>query len=432
MVEKRVRKSLYVCLALALCLNLGGCGYLDRAQRQLEQLWEEEASLAVSRQDDMPGPQGDEDLQEDEALLEASDLREDGFSFTNEEADHYAYDSLTETEQIWYRNICRILGQMQEKQELSATGIKGGLDENCIDRIFQCVLNDHPEYFYVEGYTYTKFTRLDRLVKLEFSGTYSMTREEAESRMEQIEEAAEVILSGISQDAGDYEKVKYVYETLIRNTDYDLSAPDNQNIYSVFVGRRSVCQGYAKATQFLLGRLGLECTMVMGTVDTGEGHAWNLVKADGEYYYVDTTWGDASYQMEESGEEGTEGAAGRLPDINYDYLCVTTQQLLRTHTLGGVVPMPSCTASQDNYYVREGAFFETFDPSRMEQVFARAKELGKSEVTLKCADRAVYEEIEQALIGDQRIFEYLDTDSKTIAYAQNDKQLSMTFWMTNP
>lgn len=434
MVEKRVRRSLCICLTLALCLSLAGCGYLDQAKSQLEQLWEEETSLAVSRQDDLPGPQGGGDSEEDseKGSKEGTQIQADTFSFTNENADHYAYDSLTETEQIWYRNICRILGQMQEKQELSATGIKEGLDETCIDRIFQCVLNDHPEYFYVEGYTYTKFTRLDKLVKLEFSGTYSMSVKEAESRMAQIEEAAAAILSGISPDAGDYEKVKYVYETLIRNTDYDLTAPDNQNIYSVFVGRRSVCQGYAKATQFLLGRLGLECTMVMGTVDTGEGHAWNLVKADGEYYYVDTTWGDASYQMEESVEEGGEGEARRLPDINYDYLCVTTQQLLRTHTLGGVVPMPSCTASQDNYYVREGAFFDAFDPSQMEQVFTRAGELGKSEVTLKCADRAVYEEMEQVLIGDQKIFEYLDTDSKTIAYAQNDKQLSMTFWMTNP
>ena len=56
--------------------------------------------------------------------------------------------------------------------------------------------------------------------------------------------------------------------------------------------------------------------MVAGTVDTGEGHAWNLVKSSGNYYYVDATWGDAFYLVEEAG-----GSADNLPQINYDYLC---------------------------------------------------------------------------------------------------------------
>ena len=83
-----------------------------------------------------------------------------------------------------------------------------------------------------------------------------MDRETAAKRLEEIDAAASRILSGISPDAGDYEKVKYVYDTLIRETDYELGAPDNQNIYSVFVNHVSVCQGYAKATQYLLNRLG--------------------------------------------------------------------------------------------------------------------------------------------------------------------------------
>ena len=97
-------------------------------------------------------------------------------------------------------------------------------------------------------------------------------------------------MSGADEEADQYAKVKYVYDTIIRETDYDPASPDNQNVYSVFVNNRSVCQGYAKAIQYLLNRLGVECTLVLGTVESGEGqegHAWNLVKVDGEYYYVD-------------------------------------------------------------------------------------------------------------------------------------------------
>ena len=68
----------------------------------------------------------------------------------------------------------------------------------------------------------------------------------------------------------DYQKILYVYEYIVNTVDYDLEAADNQNIYSVFVNRRSVCAGYSKATQYLLERLGVFCTYVTGTTLDGQ------------------------------------------------------------------------------------------------------------------------------------------------------------------
>lgn len=361
-------------------------------------------------------PQQTDEVREQEAIL-------------FEESCHssYAYESLSKTEQLWYRDINRTLGNLLEKQELTSEGLSMGLDESDIDRIFQCVLNDHPEYFYVEGYTYIRFTRLEKTVKLEFSGTYSMDKEKALERKAQIEEAAEPILAGVSSEASDYDKIKYIYETLVYQTEYDLNAPDNQNIYSVLVNHRSVCQGYAKALQYLLSRLKVECTLVAGTVDTGEGHAWNLVRSSGDYYYVDVTWGDAFYQVEEAEEGYTEN----LPQINYDYLCITTQQLLRTHTLGGVVRMPVCDVLEDNYYVREGAYFTEVNEELLEMLFQNAAASGRTDIALKCAYPTIYEEMVRKLIEEQEIFSYMQVESGSVAYAQNEKQLSMTFWVTN-
>lgn len=435
--KKWLLKTGFAAIIMTGSLQLSGCTALDAVKQSWEQAgeqWEAESSQALRQQEDLPEESADTDSLAPRQAVDGLDSETqtqdsappEDYSF-EEEADQYAYNSLNEVEQVWYRNINRIISHMQEKQELAQSGIEAGLDENYIDKIFQCVLNDHPEYFYVEGYTYTKFTRQDKLVKIEFSGTYSMTLEEAVERQRQIREAAKPLLAGIDSGAGDYEKIKYVYETLIRNTDYDLNAPDNQNIYSVLVNRASVCQGYAKSVQYLLKKLGVECTVVIGTVDTGEGHAWNLVKADDSYYYVDATWGDASYQIEEEAEE----LSRSLPEINYDYLCVTTEQLLRTHTLGGVVPMPRCVAMEDNYYVREGAYFTEYDEARLEQFFTAAREQGKEDITLKCADLKAYRELDQKLIEEQEIFRYLESSDGTVAYAQNEKQLSMTFWVTN-
>lgn len=208
-------------------------------------------------------------------------------------------------------------------------------------------------------------------------------------------------------------------------TDYDLNAPDNQNICSVFLEGASVCQGYAKATQYLLNHLGVMCTLVQGTVDTGEAHAWNLVRVDGDYYYVDTTWGDASYRMEDGSEQ--EG----LSEINYDYLCVTTEDILRTHRIDGVVAMPECTAMEANYYVREGNYFTEYNREQLQRIFDAAREMGRTDITLKCADETCYREICRVLIDEQEIFSYIPDSNSTISYAQNGKQLSLTFWVTN-
>lgn len=420
-------RSFLPCLLLGLLLC--GCGeenILGEVPRDYT-IATAEASGESGRQETSGASSDSQENPEDDGEETASgETEESAFSFLMEEASVYAYNSLTDMEQIWYRDIEEILGTFGTERKISKACLESGMDEADVDRIFQCVLNDHPELFYVEGYSYVKYTRGEKITSIVFSGSYSMDFDTAVERKARIEEAAEEILAGVSSDASDYEKVKYVYETLIRNTDYQLDSPDNQNIYSVFINHTSVCQGYAKATQYLLNRLGIGCSLVLGTVDTGEVHAWNLVKLDDSYYYVDTTWGDASYQI-----SGAELQGYVMPEINYDYLCVTTEELLRTHTLGGQIPMPLCDATEDNYYVQEGALFMEYDREQMQKLFQKAMEQGRADVTVKCADIVCYQDIISALIDRQEIFDYLPENDGSVAYAQNDKQLSLTFWVTN-
>ena len=112
---------------------------------------------------------------------------------------------------------------------------------------------------------------------------------------------------------------------------------------------------------------------------------------------------------------------------------MTTEDLLRTHHIEAVIPMPECTATEANYYVREGFYFTSYDHEQMQAVFDRAIEGGRTEVTIKCADELCYQEICHALIDEQEIFSYMQIqgNSNTVTYAQNGKQLSLTFWVTN-
>lgn len=330
----------------------------------------------------------------------------------------YAFGRLTKEEQDLYLEILDALLYFRENVRLSTC------DKELISRIFQCVLNDHPEIFYVEGYTYTEYTLGTLLKKITFTGSYSISREEAEQKQVQIEDYVNQCLAEMPEDADEYGKVKYIYEYLIHHTDYDAAAKDSQNICSVFLERKSVCQGYAKATQYLLNRAGIFSTLVLGRVVGGEGHAWNLVRIDGQYYYVDTTWGDASYQA-----VGSDYPAGKIPTINYDYLCVTTEQMEQTHTFDNVVDLPVCTATDANYYVREGVYFEEWDEERVAKIFADSYRKREAYVTLKCAGEAVYQKMRKTLIEEQGIFGYLDCQGGSVSYVENEKQYSLSFWL---
>lgn len=411
--RKSLRGLMFTGLLVAI-LFLNGCSYEELAceVRDYLQLNNEEQVLLKDEDSGAVSARELEDVEQ--APAEAVD------GLKEEQTQSFHYNRLSEPEQKLYGEILYILQEHLEDIQISTT------DSGEVEKVFQCVLNDHPEIFYVEGYTLTRYALGEELKMMTLSGTYSMTPEIIEEKKQLIDSYVnQCFVSLPTGDGSQYAIARYVYEYLIENTEYDAGAPDNQNICSVFITHRSVCQGYAKATQYLLQKAGIEATLIMGTVQNGEGHAWNLVKLDGENYFMDTTWGDASYQM----TEGSVQNAGSLPPINYDYLCVTTGQLSKTHTIEEVVPVPVCTAMTDNYYVREGLYFTELSKDRITDVFARAYERQSSYVTLKCSSCEVYEEIRRFLIEEQGIFEFLNPDTGTVSYAENVEQLDLSFWL---
>ncbi|WP_025483829.1 hypothetical protein [Eisenbergiella tayi] len=117
------------------------------------------------------------------------------------------------------------------------------------------------------------------------------------------------------------------------------------------------------------------------------------------------------------------------PSVNYDYLLVTTQQLLQTHKIDNAFPLPECTSMTDNYYVRENAYFESVDETKLSNLFARGYEEDKGIVTLKCADQTVYQDMKNTLLDDQKIFDYLRGDNASAAYVDTQEQFTLSFWL---
>ena len=403
-------------LLMVLKMLLSGCGQLQNTENTWDLVKEEEVQAVFLTM------KGLEEMGEGmNAFAEKQKV-----SFEQPGHDTYGYDSLDEVEKLWYQDINAAFSvRSEEPVSLSEQGLEKGLTHEDVDKIYQCVLIDHPEYFFVEGYEYTVYLSQGNTVGIRLWGTYSLDSEECLRRNALIEAETERILQEAPTDGSDYDKIKYVYETIIYQTDYCMDAADNQNIYSVFVGHASVCQGYAKAAQYLLNRLSVACTLVFGEVEDAKGHAWNLVKADGDYYYLDTTWGDVSCRAGDS--RGTET---EMPIINYDYLCITTEQLLRTHQITQKLPLPVCTQQKDNYYVKEGCYFTAYDEEQLQREFEEAFGKEPYPVALKCDNTETYELMCRKLLTEQQVFDYLDSSCKTIAYIESKEQLSLTFWVT--
>ncbi len=336
-----------------------------------------------------------------------------------EDACNFVFSKLNMEEQIVYAEILNSLLTHEEETILST------IDASLIDKAFTCVMLDHPEIFYVDGYKYTEYTSNGVVKKVIFTGNYLYNKEECMQRQAQIDAIADRIIEAAPDTADDYDKVKYIFDTIVNQTEYDISADDNQNICSVFLGGRSVCQGYAKAVQYLLNRMQIPTVLVLGRVLQGDGHAWNLVLVNNNWYYLDATWGDAFYLLQEDVENPL---SVQESAVNYDYFCVTTQQLKQTHIVDMPIELPECTAWMDNYYVREGLYFTSYEEERIAGLFADAALKGQETVTIKCSSAEVYNHIWNELIEEQKVFHFIDSDG-TIAYTDNAIQGSITFWI---
>jgi hypothetical protein len=257
----------------------------------------------------------------------------------------YAFAQLTAAQQSIYDKIFRSLQALEPSVVVTASEAES-LGELRIFDIFYYVTCDHPELFWVE-------IRLNYDIASNGSTTvlfvYNMSAAERTEAQPKVAAWADLCLADLSAAAADFDKILHVYNYLISKTNYDLEAPRSQDILSVAVYGESVCMGYARATQYLLLTLGIPATTVEGYAE-GEPHAWNLVLAAGDYYYLDTTWGEP--ELPASGSSGL---------ISYYYFLATAADISATHTPAVTFSLPACDATGLNYYTYRERLFTHYD-----------------------------------------------------------------------
>ncbi len=323
-------------------------------------------------QDKSEQEQAEENMEESEIPYQQVESTEEEF------VRKYYFEQLLGDEQKIYLEILQ--GLREENKEIYVHAP----DARQTNMIFQYVLKDYPEIFWCDGTTTaTTYNENEKYTVLEPGYSYDI--KERERRQSRIDASVEKCLAGIEMDASEYDKILYVYDFIVDTVDYDLESEDNQNIYSVFVNRRSVCAGYSKAAQYLLERLGIFCTYVTGTTREGQGHAWNLVSCEGNYYYMDTTWGDPVFQ-EQEGIETQE----KLDYVSYDYMCCNDEELFRTHIPDEDVELPLCTEMDCNYYVVNGMYYDYYNSETTLEAMSETISEQENPSVFKYSDAEVY------------------------------------------
>ncbi len=345
-----------------------------------------------------------------------------------EVSDYYtkAYDEpiqreLSESEIEIYNLICYYI----ENYELTFT--LHNKDENEVIKAYLAVIDDHPEYFWLnKGYRYTK-TTFSTHDEVEFTPVSHGSAKAIAVKQEKFQAVVDEIVTEAEKQESLYDKVLYVHDYIVDHTSYDHEAAesdsdkddiyfDSRTAYGCLVNQKAVCSGYAYAFQYIMQRLGIPCGYVTGTdTQKGESHAWNYLTLGDYNYQIDVTWDDSGY-LSEDGE--------KTERKSYDYFLVTTEEMELTHIIDSECKVPECTGLEYNYYIYNNLYFPEYEFDYVAYTLREnvpngsvAIKFGTAEECLKAIDD---------LITNNNIFR-IDGINGRVSYIEGNNGLTLTF-----
>lgn len=179
------------------------------------------------------------------------------------------------------------------------------------------------------------------------SNNYSeLTKSYSNVTEDDINTINSILNSIIKPGMTETEKIRTVHNWIVCNTTYNDNYYDRgdsfNHVSNLLNNKTGVCQGYSVTFYIFMKQMGIPCTLVMGKTDK-VSHAWNAVKLDGNWYYIDVTWDDPVVN-------GTSNYPGG-DNISYEYLLCTYNHISMTHTEDnyiGTTPLPNGISNDYN------------------------------------------------------------------------------------
>ncbi len=285
----------------------------------------------------------------------------------------YSYRSLNDTQQYVYDMLINAMEHY--RTELTIPASVSVSDED-YKSVYQLLYNDDSFIYYIGTLINYKVANGNKNIEIQ----YKYTQDEVLRMQDEIEAAADEILSGIDSGMTKYDIIRYFYDEITVNCVYDVSSPNCNDIYGCFVNKKAKCGGFSKAFNYLCSKAGIECILVTG--DYEGPHMWNMVNIDNEWYHVDVTMGIVKNAEEKY--------------VRYDYFCVTDDFIENNRTVyTQSYDYPEAVHSTYNYFYFNGLIAETYEDAEriLYDEIIKAAAFKSPVIQFSCASHGVYEAV---------------------------------------
>lgn len=219
-------------------------------------------------------------------------------------------------------------------------------DGETISKVFFQLRLDHPEIFYVVGYSCKASYGADSMI---FLPEYMFQKQKINDHRKAIETRLERIIRP-AREMTEIQREQYIHDYILENIKYDkLEKPYSHEIIGPLNNGVGVCEGIAKTVKLMCNALDIPCMIPVSDRDRANGekylHAWNIVTIGGTHYHVDATFDNTL------SKNGTN---------RYDYFNLSDESIFRDHR-ALKYNAPQCTDGKHFWYREHKLSFTKLD-----------------------------------------------------------------------
>ncbi len=186
-------------------------------------------------------------------------------------------------------------GLMAHKDEIDLSSANILVSD--FSKVYFGTLAKCPELFFVsrtQGPSYySRTSDGNRYVSSIVNIPYLYDKGTADSMLNNFYDAADYYLDQVSDELAecddDFSKAALLHDELALDAHYESNDTSN---YTMMVNKYGLCENYSRIYAYLLAQVGINSEIIDCS---GVIHEWTKVRIDGNYYNVDVTWDDPTY-----------------------------------------------------------------------------------------------------------------------------------------